>query len=62
MMAIPHIGFILAAYGVTAVTMGGLVATVLLDRHALKRDLARLETRGHGRRADAAPRRDGLPR
>ena len=62
MMEIPHIGFILAAYGVTAVTMAGLVTSVLLDRHSLKRDLARLETRGHGRRAEAAAGLDGRPR
>jgi heme exporter protein D len=50
MMDIPHIGFILAAYAVTAVVMGGAVAAVLLDRRALLRGLARLEARaGRGR-------------
>ncbi len=51
-MAVPHIGFILAAYGVTVATVGGVVAAVLLDRHALKRDLARFE--GQRRRGPAA--------
>ncbi len=62
MTSIPHIGFILAAYGATAATVGGLVAAVLLDRRSLKRDLARLETRGYGALAGTAPRREGPTR
>jgi heme exporter protein CcmD len=51
MMAVPHIGFILAAYAVTVVTVGGTMVAILLDRQALKRDLARYER--HGRRGHA---------
>ncbi len=57
MMAIPHIGFILASYGVTVVVLGGTIAAVLLDRRALTRSLARLEARaGRGRRRDEGSR------
>ncbi len=45
MMAVPHIGFILAAYGLTAAAMVGMVATVLMDGRALKRALDRLDPR-----------------
>ena len=45
MMAVPHIGFILAAYGLTAVAMAGMVATVLMDGRALRRALDRLDPR-----------------
>ncbi len=50
MTAIPHIGFIAAAYGVTALVVGGAALAVLLDRRALRRSLDRLERRGEGRR------------
>ncbi len=43
MMAIPHIGFILAAYGFTAVVLGGTVLALMVDRHRQKRLLARFE-------------------
>lgn len=50
MMAIPHIDFIVAAYAVTALVVGGAVTAVLLDRRALLQTLARLEARaGRGR-------------
>jgi heme exporter protein CcmD len=55
MMDIPHIGFILAAYAVTAAVVGGAVAAVLLDRRALLRSLERLEARA-GRGRTGAPR------
>lgn len=45
MMAVPHIGFILAAYAVTAVAMVGMVATVVMDGRALRRALDRLDPR-----------------
>ena len=45
MMAVPHIGFILTAYGLTAVAMAGMVATVLMDGLALRRALDRLDPR-----------------
>ena len=52
-MAIPHIGFIAAAYAVTALVAGGTVAAVLLDRRSLLRTLAKLEARaGRGRAAE----------
>jgi len=53
MMAVPHIDFILAAYSATAVVLVGTAAAVLLDGRALKRSLARLETRAARERADA---------
>ena len=50
MMAVPHIGFILAAYLVTAAVVGGAAVAVLLDRRALTRALRRLEAHaGRGR-------------
>ena len=42
MIDIPHIGFIVAAYALTFVVMGGTVAAVLLDRRSLLRSLERL--------------------
>ncbi len=49
MMAVPHIGFILAAYGLTAVVMVGMAAKVVMDGRVLRRALDRLD-----------PRRDAL--
>ena len=54
-MTVPHIGFIVAAYAVTALVVGGAVAAVLIDRRALRRALERLERQGAGRGAE--PRR-----
>ncbi len=48
MSDIDHIGFILAAYGVTAVVLVAMIAAVLLDGRAQRRILARIE----GRRSD----------
>ncbi len=45
MMAVPHIGFILAAYALTAVTMVGMVMTIVVDGRALRRALDRLDPR-----------------
>ena len=45
MMDVPHIGFIVAAYAVTAAVMLGAVMVVLLDRRALLRALDRLDPR-----------------
>ena len=47
----PHAGFILAAYGVTIAIVLALVAWVLVDGRALRRQLADLETRGIRRRS-----------
>lgn len=44
-MAVPHIGFILAAYALTAVTMVGMVITIVTDGRALRRALDRLDPR-----------------
>ncbi len=50
MSAVPHLGFIVAAYAVTLIVVGGAIAAVLLDRRALRRALHRLEARaGRGR-------------
>ncbi len=45
MMAVPHIGFILAAYGLTGLAMIGMVAKVVTDGRALRRALDRLDAR-----------------
>jgi len=47
----PHAGFILAAYAVTALVMGGLVLRAVLDHRAQSRALAELEARGARRRS-----------
>ena len=48
MTAIPHLGFIVAAYAATVLVVGGATAAVLIDRWALRRALDRLEARGAG--------------
>ncbi len=53
MMSVPHIGFIVAAYAVTTVVVGGLVVAALLDGRALRRALKALDARGAGRRTEA---------
>lgn len=45
MSDIPHLGFIVAAYGVTLVVLGGTVLAILLDGRSQKRLLAKLEQR-----------------
>jgi len=45
MMDIPHIGFIVAAYGVTGVAIVVMVAVVWLDYRSLSAQLARLEAK-----------------
>ena len=49
MMDIPHIGFIFAAYGVTAIAIIAMVAVVWLDYRSLSAQLAALEARRPGR-------------
>ena len=56
MMAVPHIGFILAAYALTAAAMAGMVVSVVMDGRALRRALDRLDPRRGGRR-DLRPAR-----
>lgn len=46
-----HLGFIVAAYAVTAVVLAGLIAWVLVDGRIQKAALADLDRRG-ARRAD----------
>ncbi len=45
MSSIPHIGFIVAAYGVTVVVLGATIAALVLDGRTQQRMLARLEAR-----------------
>lgn len=45
MMAVPHIGFILTAYALTAVAMVGMVATIVMDGRSVRRALDRLDPR-----------------
>ena len=46
-----HAGFIVAAYGVTAVVLVALVLWVVIDGRAQRRRLADLEARGITRRS-----------
>jgi heme exporter protein D len=48
----PHAGFILAAYGATALIVGGLVLRAVLDWRTQVDALAELESRGARRRSD----------
>jgi heme exporter protein CcmD len=41
MMADPHIGFIVAAYAIAALTIGAMIAWVVLDGRRLNAELAR---------------------
>ena len=50
MSAVPHLGFIVAAYGVTAAVLGMAIVALVLDR----RTQARLLTR-FGRTEDRTP-------
>jgi heme exporter protein D len=49
-----HAGFIVAAYAVTLVVVAALIAWVMLDHRAQKRNLARMEARGVARRSERA--------
>jgi heme exporter protein D len=53
----PHAGFIIAAYAVTAATIGGLAAWILFDRRAVRRRLKQLEAEGVRRRSEQGARR-----
>ena len=53
--------FVALAYAVTAVSLAALVAWILLDQRARKRDLAELEAMGIRRRSEKA-RPAGGPR
>ena len=49
MTGTPHLGFILAAYGVTALVLVATTLAILLDGRAQKRMLARIDHRPNGR-------------
>ena len=51
--AADHIGFVLAAYGITFVVLAGLIAMVLVDLRAQRAALAELEGKSEGRRRRA---------
>lgn len=51
MTAIPHFGFILAAYGFTALVLGSTLVAIVIDGRAQKRMLAQLERRSAKYRA-----------
>ena len=56
MMAVNHIGYIVAAYAAAVVIVAALIAWVLIDYRALRRTLADLDRRGITRRpAPARP-------
>jgi heme exporter protein CcmD len=45
MMEVPHLGFIVAAYAVTAAAIAAMIGAVWLDYRDLAAKLARLEAR-----------------
>jgi heme exporter protein D len=51
----PHAGFIVAAYAVTAIAVGGLLLATLADDRRQRRMLAELERQGIRRRSAAPP-------
>lgn len=53
----PHTFFIVAAYGATAIIVGGLILRAVLDHRTQRRALAELEGRGLRRRSSDAPSR-----
>lgn len=48
-----HALYVTAAYAVSALGLGGLLAWILLDRRARSRDIARLEEAGVRRRSES---------
>ncbi|MEQ8298733.1 MAG: heme exporter protein CcmD [Nitratireductor sp.] len=48
-----HALYVAAAYGLSALAIGGLVAWTLFDQRARKAELAALEAQGVRRRSDA---------
>ncbi len=49
-----HALYVTAAYAVSALALGGLVAWIVLDLRARRRELAELEAAGVRRRSDRA--------
>lgn len=54
--AAPHVGFVVAAYGVSAAVIAGLVAAVFARHRRTLRHLSELEAKGGPRRRPAGPR------
>jgi heme exporter protein D len=54
-----HWGYVLAAYGLTAVVMAGLIAWVIVDGRRHAKMLADLEARGVRRRSAKTTSPDG---
>jgi heme exporter protein CcmD len=52
-MSDPHIGFIVAAYGVAAATIGAMIGWVVLDFRGLSAELARATRALDGARVGA---------
>ena len=50
-----HVAFVSIAYAVTAVVILALIAWVLLDQRARRREITDLEARGIRRRSAAGP-------
>ncbi len=44
-LAAPHIGFVIAAYAIAFVVIGGMVIGTLVNYRTLKKQLERVETR-----------------
>lgn len=47
-----HTLYVVAAYGVSVITLGVLMGWIVFDQHARKRELAELEERGIRRRGE----------
>ncbi len=50
----PHAGFIVAAYGMALLVIGGLIGWIVADHRAQMRTLDELEARGIARRSAGA--------
>lgn len=48
----PHALYVLAAYGISALALAGLVAWILVDQRSRRREMAELEASGARRRSD----------
>ena len=52
--ATTHWDFVIASYGLTALVLGGLVASIIMDQRRQRKTLADLEAAGVGRRGRKA--------
>jgi heme exporter protein CcmD len=52
----PHSGFIIAAFAVTFLVIGGMTIAIILDHRRLKRDLSRLAAQLPANAVDDAER------